>query len=165
MPRGGGMRSGTLKGSSWGRPNPKPLKPRGRNVGQAGFAGLAPRRSQHLRASGRRSRPRPTTSVSEPPGGRTGPRDLLRPPTEPAPARAPGDSDADLQLPARACRTRHRNVRRKASFGAHTPVRVGSAARLAPFLFRRRIGGAPGPPRRLFHPRHSFASCGEPLRL
>ena len=116
----------------------KPVKPRGRNVGQAGIAGLVPRRSQHLRASEHRSRPRPTKPASEPPGGKDKSSWLAQPLTDPAPARAPGDNGADLQLPARACRTRHRDARRKALFGAHTPVRVGSTARLAPFLFRAR---------------------------
>src|SRR5690606_26402246 len=67
---------------------------------------------------------------------------MLQPPTEPAPARAPGDIVVDLWLPAGACRNRPRNVRRQAfrSGGNHTPVRVGSAARLAPFLLGGLVG-------------------------
>src|SRR5690606_15490943 len=57
--------------------------------------------------------------------------------TEPAPARAPGDDGAGTQL-ARVRRTGIETPGVKRPLGAHTLVRVGSAARLAPFLFRAR---------------------------
>jgi hypothetical protein len=75
------------------------------------IAGLVPRISQSLRA-----KRKPLSG----PGRREGlgtagrqevdPRDRFRPPTEPAPARAPGDNEPDLQLLARACRNRDRDA-------------------------------------------------------
>src|SRR5690606_35617704 len=99
------------------------------------MADRVPARSQRFRAK-RACRNRIDDEVSEPP------KDdailaIASSPTEPAPARAPGDDGAGAQL-ARAGRTGIETPGVKRPLGAHAPVRVGSAARLAPFLFGAR---------------------------
>jgi hypothetical protein len=90
MPRGRGTRRGERQDLSWSDPDPEPLKPRRRKVVQAGLPalcrGLAEPTGKVEPFEARAERP-----VSEPPGEEAGPRDQHQPPTEPAPARAPGD--------------------------------------------------------------------------
>ena len=132
------MRSGKHQGSSWCGPNPRPLKPRGRKVGKAGFAGLVPRISWSLRAKrkplsgpGRRERSRNRRAE----GGRSS-RSIPTPDGTGAGASA-GRNRSRPSVLARACRIRHQDAGRQVSLGTHTPVRVGSTARSAPFLLGR----------------------------
>ena len=90
MPRGRGTRRGERQDLSWSDPDPEPLKPRGRKVGKAGISGPC-RGSAKPSGDAEPFEVRVERSVSEPPGDRGGPRDQTQPPTEPAPARAPGD--------------------------------------------------------------------------
>ena len=76
-------------------------------------------------------------TVSEPPGGRDRSSRSIPAPDGTGAGASAGRLEADLQSLARACRNRHRDARRQVPFGAHTPVRVGSTARSAPFLFWR----------------------------
>src|SRR5690606_25177476 len=82
-----------------GKPDPEPLTPRRRKVGQAG---LPARCRGWARPSGQTGPPKPREGkpVSEPPGGGVQSSDQAQPPTEPAPARAPGD-ERSLDDPVR----------------------------------------------------------------
>jgi hypothetical protein len=135
MPRGGGMRSGKPKGSSWGRPNPRPLIPRGRKVGKAGLPAWCRGVRSAFGQSERRSRPRPTRRSRN----RRAVGNDLR--AKPGPRRnrhrreRRAIDEADLQRSQELVGTGIENAGRQVPFGVHEPVRVGSTARSAPFLF------------------------------
>src|SRR5688572_30626847 len=111
MPRGGGMRSGKAQRFVLGPTKSQTVETARAQSRKGRIAGLVPRSSQRLRAKRTPFEAQADEKVSEPPGGREWPSGQTRPPTEPAPARAPGDRRSRPSTLARVCRNRHRKRR------------------------------------------------------